>query len=172
MVDFATMISMSSNNKGFTLIELLVVIAIIGILASVVLLSLSSAKEKAADASVKSNLNSARNSAALYYLAQGAYSYNSTGSYYSGNCLTGNTVFRMTSNSGTEERAIADRVADAIEVANQSGTAKQCRVSADRQTYMITIQLKSNGNYWCVDSSGFSGSIGSSLPASGITLCQ
>jgi len=63
------------SNKGFTLIELLVVIAIIGILSSVVLASLNTARDKGADAAVKANLANSRAQAELFYDEQDPTAY-------------------------------------------------------------------------------------------------
>ena len=62
-----------SFREGFTLIELLVVIAIIGILSSVVLASLNSARAKARDARRKSDLNQIRIALSMYYNGYGNY---------------------------------------------------------------------------------------------------
>jgi prepilin-type N-terminal cleavage/methylation domain-containing protein len=53
------------SRRGFTLIELLVVIAIIGVLSSVVLASLNTARAKARDARRVSDLQEIRNALAL-----------------------------------------------------------------------------------------------------------
>ncbi len=61
------------RKKGFTLIELLVVIAIIGILSSVVLASLSSARMKARDARRISDLEQIKIALELYYDSNNNY---------------------------------------------------------------------------------------------------
>jgi len=117
------------NKKGFTLIELLVVIAIIGILASVVLASLNSARGKGADAAIKAGLNSARAQAELFY--------DSNGSVYTGLCTTG-----------------TNNISAMITGATNSGSAL-VTCSASSTAWGVAAQLKSNtAQYYCVDSTG------------------
>lgn len=61
------------NKKGFTLIELLVVIAIIGLLSSVVLASLNTARAKGRDARRMSDLHNIQLALELYYDKYGTY---------------------------------------------------------------------------------------------------
>lgn len=66
--------------KGFTLIELLVVVAIIGILSSVVLSSLNSARIKARDAKRVEDLHNIQEALELYYNNKGSYPVGGAGS--------------------------------------------------------------------------------------------
>lgn len=68
-----------TKEEGFTLIELLVVIAIIGILASVALVSMNSARAKARDSRRIADVKQLMTALELYYNQNGAYP-------ISGNC--------------------------------------------------------------------------------------
>lgn len=61
------------KNKGFTLIELLVVIAIIGLLSSIVLASLSSARGKARDSRRLSDMRQIQIALDMYYFDKNQY---------------------------------------------------------------------------------------------------
>lgn len=64
---------MNTRSRGFTLIELLVVIAIIGILASIVLASLDSARKKGRDARRVADIKQLQLALELYYDAHNAF---------------------------------------------------------------------------------------------------
>lgn len=74
----------TSTTRGFTLIELLVVIAIIGLLSSVVLASLSTARAKARDSKRLSDLHQLQLAVELYANDNGSFP--STGGNVRGNC--------------------------------------------------------------------------------------
>jgi len=62
-----------NKQRGFTLIELLVVIAIISILASIVMVSLNTARAKARDARRISDIRQLQLALQMYYDASGSY---------------------------------------------------------------------------------------------------
>ncbi len=140
-----------TNKRGFTLIELLVVIAIIGILSSVVLASLNSARSKGSDAAIKSNLNNSRAAAALYYdsnsQAYGTASVATTTAGTAATCGLAASVF---------DPAAANSINAMYKAAaSSSGVNGTCAFAP--QAWAVAVPLKNpatTGYYWCVDSSG------------------
>jgi len=65
--------SFLKEEKGFTLIELLVVIAIIGVLSSVVMVSLNAGRARARDAKRQGDLNAMRTALELFHDSTGRY---------------------------------------------------------------------------------------------------
>lgn len=76
-----------NKNKGFTLVELLVVIAIIGLLASIVLVSLNSAREKARDSKRITDMRQIRLALEMFFDDNGHYPSSSDGIPVSGQMI-------------------------------------------------------------------------------------
>lgn len=131
-----------NKNKGFTLIELLVVIAIIGLLATIVLTALTSARQKGADGKIKGGLTQARTQADVFYGANNTYA---------GICSSANDT--------ANPKGIYAMVLSAAQISgltsitvNGTGTTTTATCNTNGSDWAAEVPLESTTGVWCVDS--------------------
>jgi len=131
------------NLEGFTLIELLVVVAIIGLLTSIVLVAVSTARHKANDGAIMQELAQVRTIAQMILVGDGVYD---------ALCDVSNTL-----NDNNTSYPSLEQIEDKIETLNNS---QNVTCYADENAYCVSTPLVySAGSKFCIDGQGIASTI-------------
>jgi len=135
-------------SRGLTLIELLVVISIIGVLSSVLLVSVSTTRNRGKIAAVQSNLSTVRSEMELFFLNNNE-SYGSPAGFYD-DCLGA-------IDGGSGITFGGPDIVEALISAGQSGNGNiVCAIGPGGDSWAASVPLYGGGS-WCVSSIGFGG---------------
>lgn len=166
--------TLKNKTSGFTLIELLVVIAIIGILSSVVLASLSTARQKSRDAKRISDIGQLQLSLELYYDGSQQYPVEVGAAYTVGrdivtpanNTLNGLVTGQLIPRLPTPPNALEQYYYSASETSDGSYTA--CTLAEVCLSFLLGSNLERDDNValktgdsdtlaWAIDGADTSG---------------
>ncbi len=161
----------ASRHRKFTFINFFVVIVIIGLVSTLLLTSLISARDKARDAKLLAEMSSVSHAASIYYNAHSNYGVSHTSRVVSTTCPTSGESSKATSMFRDSSSGMYRVLQEIMKLPGVTVIACYSTVS----TWAVAVNIPSvgTGEYWCVDSAGSSKRVAGTLASDTLTarLC-